>query len=507
MEHHKLNGNPTIFVMLGATGDLAEKKIIPALFNLYKKGKLPEKFKVIGFAKSKYTDEEFQKFAAGKLKGATKKQKNNFSSMFTYRQGLFEKKEDYKELIDAVTDIDDNWGVCSNKLFYLAVLPEFFEIIARNLSKTGLTAPCSPEEGWTRILVEKPFGKDAKTARRLDELLSTLFNENQIYRIDHYLAKEMLQNILAFRFSNNLLESSWNNRSVEKIDIRLWEKIGVENRGAFYDGVGALRDVGQNHLLQMLALVTMDHPQDFRSDSIRLKRAELMRTLTPPPPQDIKKFSYRAQHKGYREIEGVDNKSQTETYFKIRGFLSHPLWRNVPIYMESGKRLEKQLKEVVVTFKHPNPCMCPPEIEEHYRNQVKFTLEPEEGIKITFLTKEPGLDFEVSEGEFNFTMRKNNQGAQYVEEYEKLLLDCIEGDNTLFVSTDEVRAMWNFIDPFLEAWEQNKVPLKNYKPGTLEPVKAVDIAQNHIVKERIKKELGIVGLGKMGRNLAESLKE
>lgn len=464
------NNIPTVLVIFGATGDLMTKKITPALFNLHQKGKLPKMFRVIGVARRNLSREQFHGHIIKILKESdewtgNKKEAERFLNFFYYHPGRFEERADYDSLAVELGRVDGEWKVCSNKLFYLAVPPQFYEMIFKHLAGSGLTIPCGPEEGWTRVLVEKPFGKDEKTAEKLDLLLVRLFKEEQIYRIDHYLAKEMLQNILSFRFSNNILEESWNGKFIEKIEIRLLEKIGAEGRGIFYDEVGALRDVGQNHLLQMLAFVAMEHPKSYNADVIRRARAEILKHLVPPRKNDIVANTFRAQYEGYRDIEGVKKTSQTETYFRIRGELDIPRWRGVPIYFESGKRLKKPVKEIIITFRHVEPCLCPPGAG-HYKNQIKFSLEPVEGIHITFLSKKPGLQMEVEPRTLEFTYRHKNQKTQYVEEYEKLLLDCIEGNQMLFLSTDEVKAMWHFIDPVIKWWKEGAVPLATYKPDT-----------------------------------------
>jgi len=462
---------PTILIIFGATGDLMAKKIAPALFHLFEKQRLPQLFKIIGVARRNISNEDFQnnilQIITQHLDSQRERNKlSSFLQLFSYSQGKFENKSDYQQLATTLGRIDGHWQVCSNKLFYLAVPPQYYETIFKNLAATELTKPCSEEEGWTRVLVEKPFGKDLKTSQELDKLLATLFKEEQIYRIDHYLAKEMLQNILVFRFSNNLFETNWNNQSIEKIEIKLWETIGVEDRGSFYDGIGALRDVGQNHLLQILALMTMEHPVSFEVEVIRKNRSGTLKQLSTFSKKEIISSTFRAQYEGYRSIQGVDKNSATETYFKIKTNLHSPRWLGVPIVMEGGKRLHEARKEVIVTFKHPTPCLCPPGITEHYKNQVVFSLEPKEGITILFWSKKEGLEFEIDERTFDFLYRNKEKKSQYVEEYEKLLLDCIVGDQTLFVSTEEVKQMWQFIDPVVKAWEQNLVPLKNYQPDT-----------------------------------------
>lgn len=505
------NNIPTILVIFGATGDLMVKKIVPALFHLYVKGKLPKMFRIIGFARRPLSDEEFKHHVGSILTkhhvDPTDPRVKDFFKYFFYHSGKFENIEDYNSLAKSIGRVDGEWKVCANKLFYLATPPQYNENIFKNLHDSGLTIPCSPEEGWTRVIVEKPFGRDLKTAEELDLLLAKLFKEEQIYRIDHYLAKEMLQNILSFRFSNNLLEESWSNKYIEKIEIRLLEKIGVEDRGAFYDGVGALRDVGQNHLLQMLALVTMDHPKNFDSETVRSTRASLLKDLQVPDKEEVENFTWRAQYKGYREIKGVDPKSITETYFKVRAFLDNARWQGVPIIMESGKRFPKSLKEIVITFKHPTPCLCPK--GKHFKNKVTFSLEPKESIVIDFASKIPGLNMEIEKRSLEFLYRPPEQKVQYVEEYEKLLLDCIEGNQLLFLSTNEIRAMWKYVDPIIHDWEKNLAPLNYYEPDSDKVLGETNKYFESGLKKQstLNKQIGIVGLGKMGSNLAENLLE
>lgn len=499
---------PTILVIFGATGDLMKKKIVPALFDLYRQKKLPAMFHVVGFSRRDYSEEQFRDYVSeialphAGLTALTGEVKN-FIKLFTFRRGQFENVVRYQELARHLGQVDGAWKTCANKLFYLAVPPEHDRIILEHLSATKLTLPCSPEEGWTRVIVEKPFGKDLKTAQDLDRTLGKLFREIQIYRIDHYLAKEMLEEIVNFRFANNLLEDHWSNQSIESIDLRLYEKIGVETRGAFYDGVGALRDVGQNHLLQMLALIMMDAPGDLSAPAIREKRAEVLRALVIPTPAEIQKNTRRAQYAGYREISGVNPSSATETYFKVKAKLANSRWQGVKISLESGKKLGEQRKDAIITFRHPHPCLCPPGAK-HFNNQVIISLEPEEKILITFRAKKPGLEFAFEERVFNFILRENREQAQYVEQYAKLLFDCIKGDQTLFVSTPEIDAMWKFVDPIILAWQRNKTPLLTYEPGSSE------IAKQSLPpadRQLIDKTIGIIGLGKMGANLARHLNE
>lgn len=510
MRQNKVN-IPTILVVFGATGDLVKKKILPALFNLFLEGKLPTMFKVVGFSRRSFSREDFEKYifeATAKYRGANAKICGAFCKPFSYQQGVFEKLDGFRALEKRLLAIDNEWGVCANKLFYLAVPPKFYKTIFKKLAASGLTKPCSPEEGWSRVLVEKPFGKDLETAKKLDTLLGALFKEEQIYRIDHYLAKEMLQNILAFRFSNNLFENSWDNTLIEKITIRLWEKIGVEDRGGFYDSVGALQDVGQNHFLEMLALITMENPTDFNDRAIREKRRQALETLVPPSAREIKKFSFRAQYAGYRTIEGVAPNSRRETYFKIRAFLDSPRWRGVPTVLEGGKRLKEQRKEIVVWLKHPTPCLCPKDAKDHYQNKIVFTLEPQEGVTFELWRKRPGLAFEIERKDCLCSFREEVKMTQYTEEYEKLLYDCIVGDQTLFASSGEVEVMWRFIDPIVKAWKKSAVPLNAYEPDSDQPMREsrwIDEGARPAREHVLKKEIAIVGLGKMGANIARRL--
>ena len=499
---------PTIIVILGATGDLMTRKIVPAFYNLYVQNKLPKLTHIIGFSRREIETDEFRELVRAMMQNHDKNSGNSeelekFINLFSYQQGTFTDNKKFKDLATRLGNIDGEWKTCANKLFYLAVPPEYYENIFHELAETGLTKPCGPNEGWTRVLVEKPFGKNAHTAQKLDELLGTLFKEEQIYRIDHYLAKEMMQNIINFRFTNNLFEKNWNAQSIEKVEIRLWETLGVEKRGKFYDGIGALRDMGQNHLLQMLALVTMKQPLSTSADSIRVQRALILSSVLAPNISAISDIAYRSQYSGYQQIKDVDPSSTTETYFKIKLYLDHPDWKDVPFILESGKRMKDEIKEIIITFKHPSPCLCPSGTA-HLQNKIVFAIKPKEGIFISFFSKKPGVENKVEERKFDFLFRENNK-AQYVEEYEKLLLDAILGDQTLFVSTDEVKEMWRIIDPIIETWSENKKPLNTYTPHTNFSSEHSEYVSHSKETQRQKKDIIFIGLGKMGGNLARQL--
>lgn len=468
----------TILVILGITGDLAAIKILPALFNLQRKNALPENFKIVGFGRKPYTTETFGPYLESvitkRLPDADAVDIKSFLARVEYVQGTFNEQSSYNNLALELHKLEHQWNERANFVFYLSVPPDIYEPIITNIRSTSLYRDGA--DGVTsRILVEKPIGIDSESAHYLENLLAQSFKHEQIYRIDHYLAKEMIQNILTFRFANNLFEQSWNTAAIEKMEIRLWEQLGVEHRGIFYDGLGALRDVGQNHVLQMIALLTMEAPIDFQAQSIHAKRSEMLHKLKPLALDDMSHSTYRAQYTGYQNIEGVEASSNTETYFKVRAYIDDARWSGVPIIVEGGKRLHETRKEVVITFRHALPCLCPDQ-ENHHRNTIIFALEPTESITINFWSKKPGLNNEQELRTMDFMLRTNTHKAHYIEEYEKLLLDAVMGDQTLFVSTSEIKAMWQFIDPIIESWKRNDVPLHSYSPDSDEAI----ISSTHI---------------------------
>ncbi len=493
---------PTIMIILGATGDLAKTKLLPSLFRLYEKGKLPSMFQIVGFSRRDWGNEEFQTYVVKVLKSHSKDTAKikKFVQFIVYQQGDFKRRGGYNKLALALGLKDEEWRVCANKLFYLAVPPKLYKGIFEHLSSSGLTEPCSPEEGWTRVIVEKPFGKDLKTAQELDRMLGNLFEEEQVYRIDHYLGKETVQNILAFRFSNSFFEPAWDNRSIEKIEVRLLERDGIGQRGEFYDGIGALRDVGQNHLLQLLSLFLMDNPGAFAADSIRRKRAEVLSSLKPMTVKEVNALTVRGQYEGYRKVKGVGKNSKTETYFRLLTQVDTPRWKGVPIVLESGKSMKEDRVEVVVTFRHQQPCLCPP--EEHYKNQLNYHIQPTERISASFWVKKPGSEMVLEKKDFSFDYREAYSEEEFIDAYEKLLAAAIAGDQTLFVSTEEILASWKFIDPIISSWKKGKAPLLSYK------IHSQTILKEEIVKEEsLEKRLGFIGLGKMGRNMVARLSE
>lgn len=502
--------SPTILVVFGATGDLMLKKIVPSLFFLHKNKQLPDKFKVVGFSRRKLSDTKFREHIFEILKTKEMVESldydvSGFLRFFHYQPGTFDNLSDYQDLGVKLEQIDDDWKMCSNKLFYFAVPSEAIHDIVDNLIKTGLSEPCGGLEGWSRFILEKPFGNNGKTAKKLEKLLEN-FKPEQVYRIDHYLGKEMVQGILNFRFSNNLLEHNWNNQHIEKIEMKLFEDIGIENRGGFYDSTGALRDVGQNHLLAILSLLTMDGPKNSDDLSFVEARGNILKKMRKHTKSEIAQSTYRAQYKGYSDIKDVKKNSRTETYFKIITELDHPKWSGIPITIESGKRMEYVQKNIIVTFKHPTPCLC--NVNEHSQNRVIFSLHPEQGITIEFLAKKPGFESQIEKRTFDFLLYKEKTNVQYVEEYAKLLVDCMNGDRLWFCSKEEIEAMWNFIDPILEAWEENTVPLHSYEKNKTDmSQETAGMMKKYLESRNIGNTVGIIGLGRMGGNLARKLKE
>ncbi len=462
--------DPAVFVILGVTGDLSTKKILPSLWHLFKEGLLPEHFSVIGLARKNFSDRKFRKLVRQSIKNhsqtkITRKDFSHFIKMFFYRSGTLEKKSTFESLDNFIKETEKNWEVCTNKLFCLAVPPATYKDIFKNLTRLKLNVSCQKNSTWNRILIEKPFGTNLESSQKLQALLSSHFEEEQIYRIDHYLFKEIVQGIENFRFSNNLFEKTWDNSNIERIDIKLYETLGVEERGSFYDSIGALRDVGQNHLLSMLAAITMEYNFKMTDEAMQNNRFRILDSLRPWNIESIKKETTRGQYQNYNKIQGVFSDSKTETYFAIKTELNHPRWKGVPIFMEAGKRMRTSKKEIVLTLKHPNQCLLCQTGKKHTSNRIVFRLSPNDEIIIHFWTKKPGFEKSIEERTFSFFLYKKENENQFVEEYAKVIQDAINGERGLFLSSQEVEAAWKFVDPLIRAWEKNLTPLISYLPG------------------------------------------
>lgn len=455
---------PTTIVIFGITGDLAKRKLIPALFNLYKNNHLPKNFSIVGFARSEWSDEDIQKYVKTSIqeKGFVideEKDTENFFKKWSHVNGDFTTLEAYTKLLAKIESIDNALGMCGDKIFHLAVPPELYETIFDNLHASGLGDLCSGVGGWTRILVEKPFGDNWDSAEKLDEKLGLLFKEEQIFRVDHYMSKEAIQNILAFRFANSLFEHLWDTRFIESVRIKLWEKNGIEGRGAFYDKNGALRDVGQNHVLQMLSFIAMEDPGVMDPKSIRRSRVRVLDALRAISPEDMIRRVSRAQYSGYLDEKNVAPNSKTETFFKIEAFVDNERWKDVPFTLESGKGMIENKTEIEIVFKGKTFCLLLPDQEVLCpQNKLTFMIQPHEGISVTFWSKKPGFGMVLEPKTLSFEYGVTKDSIP--DAYERVIYDCIVGDQTLFTSTEEVLSSWKFITPIIEHFD--KVPLETY---------------------------------------------
>lgn len=456
-----MNNLPLRFVIFGGTGDLVKNKIIPAIFDLYKKDLLGENFEILGVSRKSLSDEEYQNW----VKDSLKEKDLNFINKCHYFSADISNIESLDNL---VKELNKKAG---NNLYYLAISPNLYENAFKNIATSGLM---NPENGWDRVLVEKPFGNDLAHAKSLDRLLGELFTENQIFRIDHYLGKEILQNILVFRFANAIFEPIWNSDSIEEINVEIFESVDVDGRGSFYDSVGALRDVGQNHILQMLALVMMEDPKYLSVDEIRDRRAAVLEQLEV----DQETFSMekperlidapRAQYQTYTDIPNINPDSKTETFFSVKAKIKNLIWENTRINLISGKALKSSHAKISVVFKEKYTSVCPPEDNVNYQNIITFEIQPEPKISVQFWHKVPGLDYKVKEEQLFF---KYDSQSKIPDAYEKVLYDAIQGDQTSFVSTREISAQWKFIEKILDNWQ--KTPILKYKKG-IDPREKLD---------------------------------
>jgi len=470
MKIEKKYNYPTAIVIFGGTGNLAQTKLLPALFNLFIQDMLPSTFEIIGLARKLMSHEEYQTFVKEnirKVKGELPSEDDlsRFCLHIRFVTGDSNEDDAYEDVKDALNAFDARIGQCTSKLFYLAVSPTLYSTIFEKLKTSSALTPCAGiRESWARLLVEKPFGSDLTTAQGLEDQLCELYSEDQIYRIDHYLAKESIENIMSLRFANSILTDSWNGSKIESISLKLFEKQDVSTRGSFYDGIGALRDVGQNHMLQMLALLTMQ-PADLHSAAdIRASRLAALKSLVMHDTD----LRVRGQYHGYRETEGVDPQSETETYFKIETHVDSELWKDVRMTLESGKALNDSFAETTITFRPTNTCRCAAEPHLHtHRNVLHITFSPGQCIRLTMWVKEPGFEFKLHKRELELA-KQEGEVFRSPEAYERVLYDCIIGDQTRFVSGEETVAAWNFITPLLESFRA--LPLHEYEKGSTDPI-------------------------------------
>ena len=480
---------PCVVVIFGATGDLTHRKLIPALYNLAADGDLPPALTVVGFARREKTDEEFRKEIEEALRKHSRQAVRDeiwktFSQSIFYHQSEFADESGYKKLKERLEKIDKDGGTRGNRLFYFAAAPDQFEPIVKNLKAAGLND--APDGSWARVIVEKPFGTDLDSARKLNRIVRGAFEENQTYRIDHFLGKETAQNILVLRFGNAIFEPLWNTRYIDHVQITAAETLGVENRAGYYEGAGALRDMVQNHLLQLLCLVAMEPPTDLGADSIRDEKVKVVRSLRRMSIEQVGTSVVRAQYSegaingkevtAYRKEKNVDPKSETETYVALRLLVDNWRWADVPFYVRVGKRLPKSATEISVHFKKAPSVLFNKESVDLDHNVLVIRIQPDEGISLRMQAKIPGTSFRIQSVKMDFHYG-TSFGKASPEAYERLLLDAMSGDATLFARRDEVEEAWAFIDAIEEAWAAKKQApaLYFYPAGSWGPEEAEEL--------------------------------
>ncbi|MBU3181596.1 glucose-6-phosphate dehydrogenase [Clostridium psychrophilum] len=477
----------SIFVIFGGTGDLTKRKLIPAIFSLMYENKLPEKFTIVSIGRREktniqYREEMYQftkKFSRFPLND---KLWNDFSKKIFYKNFDFTTDNNgYKNLDLFLEGMETKYLTGGRRLYYLAVAPEFFEGIIRNLKNNNMV---SKETGWQRIMIEKPFGSSLKTARILNHNISKLIPEEDIFRIDHYLGKEMIQNILAIRFGNSLFEPLWNANYIDNIQITSNELLGVENRGAYYENAGILKDMLQNHLLQMLTMIAMEPPVDFDSESIRDEKVKVLRSLRPFTSKSFKEDIVRGQYGertvdgvklvGYRQEEKVAKDSNTDTFIALKTYIDNFRWGGVPIYIRAGKRLDTKSTEIVIQFKKLAGINYYKEFNKIGHNLLVLKIQPQEGFFFQINAKKPGNDFKMEKVELDYC-----QSCKYVndspEAYERLLLEAIRNNSSLFTRWDELEYSWKFIESIEKEYENSITNYPNYAAGTSGPEEAIKL--------------------------------
>ncbi len=471
--------SPFVMVIFGATGDLAKAKLIPSLFSLFKKKQLPKQFSIIGFARRLLSPEEFNKSLTDAISSQQKiniKLWKQFLSHISYQEGFFEEKIGYEALIEKLNTFDQKLGACITRFFYLATPPDNYETIIQMLQKSKLSQGCGQgSSSWTRVIVEKPFGKDLETARLLDQKLAEIFEEKQIFRVDHYLGKETMQNMLAFRFANGIFEPVWNNKHIDHVQITWGEKKGIFGRGKFFDGVGMLRDVAQNHLMQFVAAIAMEQPKSFEKEAIRDARAKAIKAISYIEPDDVLESVVRGQYNGYKEEKDVAENSQTETFVAFKLFVNTDRFSDVPFYLRAGKNMPENVVEISIVFIHT--CLilfkeygCP-----EIGNVLKIRIQPDEGISLKVIAKTPGSKLSLGTVDMKFSY-KEEFAKKSADAYEKVLLDIFAGDQMLFNRSDELESSWEFITKILRGWEQKKSVLV-YDKETWGPKEANDLIE------------------------------
>lgn len=481
---------PCTLVIFGASGDLTKRKLVPALFRLVQERLIPAEFAVIGVARQQTSDEEFREQMREAVSEYGEEEEINdevwesFARGLFYRQGDFRDAASFESLRDALAEIDKERATGGNHLFYLATAPSYFGLIAEQLGKAKLAQP--QEGAWTRIIVEKPFGYDLESARKLNAELAAVFKEEQVYRIDHYLGKETVQNLLVFRFANSIFEPLWNRQYIDHVQITNAEAIGVEGRGTYYEGVGVVRDMIQNHVFQVVSLIAMEPPVSLSANSVRDEKVKAMMAVRAIPLERVDEFAMRGQYGpgyvlgekvvGYREEPGVNPESSTETFAALKLYLDNWRWAGVPFYIRSGKRLPKRVTEIAIQFKDVPHRLFTQTDAPLEPNVLVVRIQPNEGITLRFGAKLPGQATRIRWVNMDFRYG-SSFGVGPPEAYERLLLDCMLGDSTLYARRDMTERGWEIVTPILEAWQQPATDFPNYAAGTDGPQAAHELIE------------------------------
>lgn len=487
-----------ILVIFGSNGDLAKRKLMPAIFQLYLDNLLPENFAVVGAGSQEKNEVQNREDVKRSMlefanAGATENPEklDNFVEHIYYQKVNNQTEKDFELLKNYIDQLSAKFNIPKNIIYYFSIPPFLYEVVAAHMIKFGLNSEC---DGWKRIIVEKPFGYSYETAVDLDKKLRIGFNEDQIYRIDHYLGKETVQNIMVTRFSNGFFEPIWNRKYVDRVEITAAEKIGVGNRGGYYDTSGAMRDMIQNHLLQVLAVVAMEPPSIFDSESIRNESVKVLQALRPIKPTEILENVVRGQYietmvddviqKGYRQEKDVLPNSKTETYVAMRVFVDNWRWGDVPFYIRTGKQLQEHVTEVVIHLKPAPHQLFKQRCVAQSTNMIILRISPDAGVAVDFGMKIPGAGYKVQNVNMAFHYSDLAQN-KIPEAYERLLLDCMIGDSTLYARADAVKSSWKFLDPVLSAWKDNPdIPLYFYECNTWGPKEANALFGNKELKWR-----------------------